>query len=60
LTEDPDRESPSTTERSSTSKEEDDLRGKKGDKELLVEGYGLTKFMVRKVTSIPRSSKSRL
>lgn len=27
-------------------KEEDDLRGKKGDKELLVEGYGLQKVMV--------------
>ncbi|KAF9651025.1 beta and beta-prime subunits of DNA dependent RNA-polymerase [Thelephora ganbajun] len=27
-------------------KEEDDLRGKKGDKELLVEGYGLQKVMI--------------
>jgi DNA-directed RNA polymerase III subunit RPC1 len=27
-------------------KEKDDSRGKKGDKELLVEGYGLQKCMI--------------
>jgi DNA-directed RNA polymerase III subunit RPC1 len=27
-------------------KEEDDAKGKKGDKELLVEGYGLQRCMV--------------
>jgi DNA-directed RNA polymerase III subunit RPC1 len=27
-------------------KEKDDAKGKKGDKELLVEGYGLQKVMV--------------
>lgn len=27
-------------------KEKDDYRGKKGDKELLVEGYGLQKCMI--------------
>ena len=27
-------------------KEEDDIRGRKGDKELLVEGYGLQKVMI--------------
>ena len=32
-------------------KEEDDLRGKKGDKELLVEGYGLQKVMITEGTA---------
>ncbi len=32
-------------------KERDDARGKKGDKELLVEGYGLQKVMVTQGTS---------
>ena len=27
-------------------KEKDDVRGKKGDKELLVEGYGLQRCMI--------------
>jgi len=32
-------------------KEEDDAEGKKGEKELLVEGYGLQKVMVTEGTS---------
>lgn len=34
-------------------KEKDDARGKKGDKELLVEGYGLQKVMTTQGTVAP-------
>lgn len=33
-------------------KEQDDAKGKKGDKELLVEGYGLQKVMVTEGLSL--------
>ena len=33
-------------------KDKDDARGKKGDKELLVEGYGLQKVMTTQGTQV--------